>query len=79
MRILPFAMFGLVLLAGCSGGHMAGETPSAQYNAPYAGPAPAVAASPSGSPSGSMSAAPQRDAIDRFAAAYAAEHPTGRY
>jgi uncharacterized protein YceK len=68
MRILPIAMIGLALLAGCS------STRTQQS----AAPAPQPMASSSGSMATSGTTA-QGDAIDRFAAAYEAQHPMRRY
>jgi ABC-type glycerol-3-phosphate transport system substrate-binding protein len=60
MRILPVALIGLALLAGCS-------SSSTQRSA-----APATAASGSAA---TMDTTAQGDSIDRFAAAFEAQHP----
>jgi hypothetical protein len=67
MRILPVAMIGLALLAGCS-------SSSTQRSA---APSPQPMAA-SGS-ARMMDTTAQGDAIDRFAAAYEAQHPMRRY
>jgi ABC-type glycerol-3-phosphate transport system substrate-binding protein len=60
MRILPVAMIGLALLAGCAGGTQRSAAPATQ---------PMAA---SGATS-TMSSPTQGDAIDRFAAAFEQE------
>lgn len=62
MRIIPVAMIGLALLAGCS------SSSSQRSAAPAAQPTAA-----SGAPS-TTTTTMQGDSIDRFAAAYEREH-----
>jgi hypothetical protein len=65
MRILPLAIIGLAVLGGCASRSQQSAAPPPQPVAP--------------SGAATMTAPPQGDSIDRFAAAYAAEHPMRRY
>jgi uncharacterized protein YceK len=67
MRILPVAIIGLALLAGCS-------SSSTQRSA-----APSQQSMAASGSAGMMDTTAQGDAIDRFAAAYEAQHPMRRY